>query len=52
MVFEGCPMLGSGAGYGGYAGYAGFFINVIIAAIIFALIFWGAYYLIIKNKAK
>lgn len=47
MVYEGCPMLG-GAGLG----TGGFYISIIIAAVIFALIFWGTYYLIIKNKAK
>ena len=43
MAYEGCPM------FGGY-GYGGFYLNWILAAIIFSLIFWGAYYLIIKDR--
>lgn len=44
MVFESCPMFGGGYGYGG------FYLNWIFVAVIFALIFWGVYYLLIKNK--
>lgn len=43
MVYEGCPM------FGGY-GVGGFYLNWILVALIFALIFWGIYYLLIKNK--
>lgn len=43
MVYESCPMF---AGYGA----SGFYLNWIIVAIIFSLIFWGVYYLLIKNK--
>lgn len=44
MVYGSCPMYG-----GGFGGSIYFYINVIIAAALFSLIFWGAYYLLIKK---
>jgi hypothetical protein len=35
--------------FGGYGG-GFFYLNWIIGAVIFSLIFWGVYYLLIKNK--
>ena len=47
MVYSGCPFYEGGMmGYG----YAGFFLNWILGAIIFSLIFWGAYVLFVKNN--
>ena len=43
MAYETCPM------FGGY-GVTGFYLNWILVAIIFAVIFWGEYYLLIRNK--
>ena len=43
MVCVGCPMF---SGYGA----SGFYLNWILVAIIFSLIFWGVYYLMEKNK--
>jgi len=43
MAYESCPISG---GYGA----AGFYLNWILVAIIFALIFWGVYYLLIKKE--
>jgi len=43
MAYESCPM------FGGY-NLNGFYLNWIIIALIFAFIFWGAYYLMIKSK--
>jgi len=45
MVYENCPMMG---GYG----LTGFYLNWILVAVIFAAIFWGVYYLFIKEKPK
>jgi uncharacterized membrane protein len=45
MVYENCPMMG---GYG----LSIFYLNWIIIAVIFAVIFWGAYYSIIKKSQK
>ncbi len=47
MVYEDCPMFG-----GGMMGYGGFYLNWILAAIVFALIFWGTYYLLIKGNVQ
>lgn len=43
MAYEGCPM------FGGY-GMGGFYLNWIIVALIFAFVFWGVCYLLIKNN--
>ena len=45
MVYETCPM------FSGY-GYGGFYSNWIFIAIIFSLIFWGTYFLLIKQTKK
>lgn len=45
MVFANCPMFGSG-------GYGWGYINLIVGAIIFAVIFWGTYYLFMNKKKR
>ena len=42
MVYESCPV------FGGY-GYGGFYLNWILVAVLFSLIFWGVYYILIKK---
>jgi hypothetical protein len=49
MAYSGCPMFGS-YGLSGAGGMGLFYLNVILAALIFAGIFWGIYYLLIKEK--
>ena len=45
MAFENCPMVGGGYNTGWV------FLNWIIIALVFALIFWGVYFLLMKNNA-
>lgn len=45
MVYEGCPMMG-GAVFGGSAG--GYYLNAILMALIFSVIFFGLGYLFLK----
>ncbi|HII71389.1 TPA: hypothetical protein HA265_01390 [Candidatus Woesearchaeota archaeon] len=48
MAYAGCPMFGT-YGVGGFGGAGLFYLNILLAAIIFAGIFWGAYYLFVRK---